>query len=214
MARNRDPFTLALASIRDRIQTGALAGGASVIVLEEAQRLRMSTTPIREALARLCGEGLVERATPGGYVALRLDAAAARDRYAMQHHYLHIAIDPDRRPHRPAPPAPRRGSVAPGQAVDALFSSVVSISGSRTLWDAFSRVSGQLAVLRRCEPVLFGDLEAEAEQLYCAYNGGLDAHFAAIVARYHDRRVEAAGVLTALSAGGCGVSRADQGSDS
>ena len=213
MARNRDPFTLAFASIRDRIQTGELAGGAPVIVLEEARRLRMSTTPVREALARLCGEGLVERAASGGYVALRLDAAAARDRYAMQHHYLHIAIDPDRQPHRPAPPAPRRVGAGPGPEVDALFNSVVSISGSTTLLDAFSRVSGQLAVLRGCEPLLFEDLEHEADSLYGAYVGGLDARFARAVAHYHDRRLQAVGALTALSAGGCGVSTAGQPSD-
>jgi hypothetical protein len=205
MARNRDPFTLAFASIRDHIQTGELAGGAPIIVIEEARRLQMSTTPVREALARLCGEGLVERATSGGYVALRLDAAAARDRYVMQHHYLHIAIDPDRQPHRPAPPAPSHAGTSPGLAVDALFNSVVSISGSTTLWDAFSRVSGQLAVLRGCEPFLFGDLKHEADSLYEAYSGGLDARFAQAVAHYHDRRLQAVGALTALSAGGCGV---------
>lgn len=45
MARNRDPFTQALSSLRERIHSGALPAGAPVIVQDEAGRLRLSTTP-------------------------------------------------------------------------------------------------------------------------------------------------------------------------
>lgn len=57
MARNRDPFTQALSSLRDRIQSGDLAGGTPVIVQDEARRLSLSTTPIREALRASAARG-------------------------------------------------------------------------------------------------------------------------------------------------------------
>jgi DNA-binding GntR family transcriptional regulator len=203
MARNRDPFTQALSSLRERIHSGALRGGSPVIVQDEAERLRLSTTPVREALARLSGEGLVERAASGGYVAIRIDASAARDRYAMQGHYLRIALDLNRRAlGRVRPPPPPFDADEPLAAVRHLFASIVCSAGNHVLWDAYQRVSGQLDVLRELEPRLFDDLGDEATALFAAYRENLAPEFEAIAARYHDRRVNAAGALAALVLGG------------
>ncbi|MDQ1193786.1 DNA-binding GntR family transcriptional regulator [Brevundimonas vesicularis] len=205
MARNRDPFTQALASLRDRIHSGALAGGAQVIVQDEAQRLRLSTTPVREALARLSGEGLVERAASGGYVTVRFDAAAARDRWAMHAQYVRIAVELNARALGALrPPAPPFEPDRPIVAADRLFSSLVCSAGNRVLWDAFRTVSGQLDLVRRYETVLFDDLGEEARGLYAAYSEAVTPAFAEAVGRYHDRRMGAAGALAALVFGGAG----------
>jgi len=199
MARNRDPFTQALSSLRERIQSGLLPGGAPVIVQDEARRLRLSTTPIREALARLSGEGLVERASSGGYVTLRLDAPAVRDRYAMQGQYLHFAIRLNRRAlGGSSPPAPDPDHDAPSLAVTRLFSSIVCSAGNQLLWEGYEKVSRQLEALRRLEPLLFEDLSAESEELYAAYARDLISAFPDVSDRFHERRVAAAGVLAAL----------------
>nr|WP_295237129.1 GntR family transcriptional regulator [uncultured Brevundimonas sp.] len=203
MARNRDPFTQAMASLRERLQSGALAGGSPVIVQDEAERLRLSTTPVREALARLSGEGLVERAASGGYVAVRLDAAAARDRWTMHGHYVRIAIEMN------------RGALGverlPGQAYDGgdpvaavsrLFTTLICSAGNPVLWDGFQKVSGQLDLLRRYEPILFKDLGDEAARLFAADHEQSDGGFEAVVRRYHERRIGAAGALAALVFGG------------
>lgn len=58
---------------------GVYAPGAPVVIIEEARRPGLSPMPIREALAWLCGEGLMERAPRAGYLAPRLDAALLRD---------------------------------------------------------------------------------------------------------------------------------------
>lgn len=203
MARNRDPFTQALSSLRERIHTGSLSGGAPIIVQDEAARLQLSTTPVREALARLSGEGLVERAPSGGYIATRLDATAARDRYAMHAHYVHIALDLTRNALGPLrPPVPRVIGHEPGLAVGRLFETLVCSAGNGVLWEAFERVCGQLDVLRRLEPRLFSDLDQEAADLYAAYADSAEARFQAAAARYHERRVGAAGALAALVCGG------------
>ncbi|WP_292059402.1 GntR family transcriptional regulator [Brevundimonas sp. UBA5936] len=203
MARNRDPFTQALASLRERIHSGSLAGGSPVIVQDEAQRLRLSTTPIREALARLSGEGLVERASSGGYVTLRLDATAARDRWAMHGHYVRIAFEVNLRALGALrPPAPPYEPGCPGSAVNRLFATIVCSAGNQVLWDGFQKVSGQLDLVRRHEATLFDDLRDEAMGLYAAYTEEVAPGFVASVGRYHDRRIGAAGALAALVFGG------------
>lgn len=212
MARNRDPFTQALASLRERIHSGALAGGAQVIVQDEAIRLRLSTTPVREALARLSGEGLVERAASGGYVTVRLDATAARDRWAMHGHYVRIAVELNGRALgsvRPPPPAFEPDH--PIAAANRLFSAIVFSAGNHVLWDAYQKVSGQLDLVRRYEADLFDDLGEEALGLYTAYAEAAAPRLATTVARYHDRRISAAGALAALVFGGgsAGMSAAE-----
>jgi DNA-binding GntR family transcriptional regulator len=209
MARNRDPFTQALASLRERIQSGALAGGAPVVVQDEAERLGLSTTPVREALARLSGEGLVERALSGGYVTLRLDATAARDRWAMHAYCVRIAVEFNARALGAfRPPAPPFEPGRPIVAANRLFSAIVCSAGNQVLWDAFRKVSGQLDLVRRYEAALFDDLSDEAMGLYAAYSEETAPVFAATVGRYHDRRIGAAGALAALVIGGAGSSGA------
>jgi DNA-binding FadR family transcriptional regulator len=199
MARNRDPFTQALSSLRERIHSGTLAGGSPVIVQDEAQRLRLSTTPVREALARLSGEGLVERASSGGYVTLRLDAAAARDRWTMHGHYVRIAVELNGRALGGLrPPAPPFEPSRPVAAANRLFAAIVCSAGNPVLWEAFQKVSGQLDLVRRHETALFDDLDEEATGLYAAYAAEVAPGFATTVERYHDRRIGAAGALAAL----------------
>lgn len=199
MARNRDPFTQALSSLRERITAGVLTGGSPVIVQDEAQRLRLSTTPVREALARLSGEGLVERASSGGYVTVRLDAAAARERYGMRSSYVRIAIDLNSealgsvRLPRPLPVGD-----TPGQAVSQLFKALVCSAGSQLLWDSFQKINGQLDLLSRFEGRLFNDLEQEAQFLCDVYERPGDGAFGEAACAYHRRRMSAAGALAAM----------------
>lgn len=200
MARNRDPFTQALSSLRDRIRSGELAGGRPVIVQDEARRLHLSTTPIREALARLSGEGLVERAPSGGYVSLRLDATTARDRYAMRGEYIRIALALNGAAlgHVRPPPPPFNPGL-PGPAVARLFATIVCSAGNHVLWTDFVRVTGQLEFLSSLEAALFDDLDREAQDLRAAYGAPGREAFANAVARFHARRVAAAGALTAVA---------------
>jgi GntR family transcriptional regulator of vanillate catabolism len=58
--------TKALFTLRDMIITGKLAAGARLVEAGLVERLRISRTPIRAALARLAEEGLLEK-TGGGY---------------------------------------------------------------------------------------------------------------------------------------------------
>jgi DNA-binding GntR family transcriptional regulator len=69
----------ALGFIRRAIVSGELAPGAAVKDVELANRMGLSRTPVREALARLADEGLIET-KPHSYTRVTpLDAQAVRD---------------------------------------------------------------------------------------------------------------------------------------
>ena len=57
----------AYATVRRWIADGAIVPGSSLREVELAEKLRISRTPVREALRRLQAEGLVQRDPRGGY---------------------------------------------------------------------------------------------------------------------------------------------------
>ena len=57
-----EPFHVALATLRERLRTGVYRPGVRITAVDLADELRLSNTPVREALARPAGEGLVGRA--------------------------------------------------------------------------------------------------------------------------------------------------------
>ncbi|WP_336644427.1 GntR family transcriptional regulator [Microbacterium sp. USHLN186] len=68
----------AYAALLDEIQSGALAPGSVLAEVEQATRLGVSRTPLREALRRLAADGLVVQQSPRVTVVAGLDAADIR----------------------------------------------------------------------------------------------------------------------------------------
>lgn len=60
--------TRAMIELRQRIFNGTLAGGTRLLEVPLAEELGISRTPVREAMARLVEEGLLERARGRGFV--------------------------------------------------------------------------------------------------------------------------------------------------
>jgi len=58
----------ALIELRKRILSGELSGGMRLFEVPLAEQLKISRTPVREALLRLAEEGLLERVRSGGFV--------------------------------------------------------------------------------------------------------------------------------------------------
>jgi DNA-binding GntR family transcriptional regulator len=63
----------AYAALLDQIQSGALAPGAVLGEVEQAARLGVSRTPLREALSRLAADGLVAQQSPRVTVVTDID---------------------------------------------------------------------------------------------------------------------------------------------
>lgn len=189
VAKARDPFLLALGSVRDRAELGCYAPGEPIVIIEEARRLKLSTTPVREALAWLCGEGLIERGPAGGFLAPRLDAAMIRSRHGFRLLCLTTSLDmtadlADRAPYR-------REIEDPLLDLGHMLERLVRRAGNPVLANAFGRVGRQLAMLRNAEARVFGNLETEAAAILTAANGDLGKR----IEDYHHRRMEAATLL-------------------
>lgn len=197
MARSRDPFNQALSDLEAGITSGRLRAGGQVIVAEEAARMRLSITPVREALARLNGEGLVERAPGGGYLVVRLESADASDGYRLLERQVLLALTltgpaPGGHINKPL------SSVAafPHTAAAYLFDRIVRGSGNRMLSACHSLVQRRLAPLARAEQRVFGDAEDEADQLYRA---AFRPDFGTAIEAYFERRVRSASLLVRVA---------------
>jgi len=68
----------AYATLLDEIQSGALPAGAVVAEAEQAARLGVSRTPMREALRRLAADGLIVQQSPRVTVVAGIDKADIR----------------------------------------------------------------------------------------------------------------------------------------
>lgn len=162
-----EPFHVALSALRERLQSGALPPGARATAVDLADELGLSTTPVREALSRLTGEGVLEDRRGQGYFVRRLGAADIADLYRMSLALLLIALEP-RRLARMAPAGEAveedNGLADPVASVETLFRDWVAATGGRLLYTAFRVVQIQLGPVRRVEGQML-DLSAEARTL-------------------------------------------------
>lgn len=191
----RDPYGAAVAAIRQRMRSGRLVQGEQLMASELSRDLGLGLTPIREALARLAGEDLVEERRGAGYFARRLDAVDLVELYDLQVAYLAAAL-PTRRPSRrgseAAPTAPVTPPAAPDQleVVEGVFLEFVSASRNQALLRAHLRLADQLAPARRTEPEVLEDDPAEWAGLLALVSDGVSP--ADFIQAYHARRSQAA----------------------
>ena len=71
-------------ALLEEIQSGSLAAGTVLAEVEQAERLGVSRTPLREALRRLTADGLVEQLSPRITVVAAIDADDIRDLFALR----------------------------------------------------------------------------------------------------------------------------------
>jgi hypothetical protein len=190
-AGRAEPFGLALQALRERLRVGDFVPGERIRAVALAEELRLSATPVREALARLAGEGLVEDRRGEGYFVGALSGVEIADLYRLQLAHLRVALDP----HRPAPGqrrAPTPMALDPVAAVEQLFLGWVLQTGGRALGSSYRTIMVRLGPARRKEPLLFGDLAEEAARLATLASGaGAPAGRRQLVS-FHRRRVAAA----------------------
>lgn len=193
MTRRPDPFLMALESLKARVESGAFAPGAAIVIIDEAKRLRLSPTPIREALAWLSGYGLIERAPTGGYLMRRLDPARVRDEMTFRLLCLRIGLNGAGQVHGLGPKAAMGGSHQ--QALHDQMVRAVRGTGNGALVEAYDRVSSLLAQLAVAEQRLFQDLEAEAQAIVTLFEAPAGSGLPEALAAYHQRRIDAAALL-------------------
>lgn len=187
--KRTETFLLALRELRARLAAGAYSSDTRFAAAELAPELGLSATPVREALSRLAGEGLLEDRRGEGFFLRRLSAGDVASLYRLHESHVRIATEmaPAAEPGVGTDVADDAGALV---AADALFLDWVVAAGSRVLTQSFVRVQHQLARVRRLESLVFNDLVPEHRSLREAG--------AARVRAFHTRRVRRAARLAEL----------------
>ena len=173
MAQNHEQFAVVLAGLRERLRTGLGVRGEPLIVNDLAGALGVSATPVREALAQLAGEGLIEDRRRRGYYAWRVDTSDLEDLYRAQELLTMTALaDLTRQTRRAAAPALEGAptshmDLAPLSRADdgaeavlfweALTWRMAKEAGHRFFLNAQQRLSDRLAPARQLEPAVLDE---------------------------------------------------------
>lgn len=203
----RDPFGVAVGAIRTRLRSGRLVQGEQLMARDLARELRLSATPVREALSRLAGEGLLEDRRGAGYFAWRLDAVDLVELYDLQCGYLRMALNRSREAPPLAEPAPVREPIVqdPVAEIEAALAQLVLRGRSLALQRAHALLADRLAPARRIEAHVLGDPGPECAVLSAALAADDIGDLMALIDRYGAVRRQAAPELVAVMRSGAGA---------
>lgn len=169
-----------------------------------ARNLRLSATPVREALSRLAGEGLVEDRRGTGFFAWRLDAVDLVELYDLQATYLTTALESanwsqfmslaNANDTLEVPAFPRE---APAVRLEAVFAILVAQARSAALARAHGLLADRLAPSRYAEPAVLSDINGELAILERAVVMSDRPTILETLSDYHRRRTHQAPQIVA-----------------
>lgn len=181
----RDPYGVALTTLRRLSQERSFAPGEALVVTELAEKIGLSPTPVREALACLAGEGLIDRRKGKGYTYPADPAPILLDLYALQRAYVHAALTLY---FSGSSGLQKMAPLVPGPLASAdIFAAAVAQSGNAALIDAHRRVAQRLSIPDQADRALDPGLERLFQEMANAMGDGLrdrllrlvDDHYAA-----------------------------------
>lgn len=149
-----------------RLKSDILSGSIPVGPLDIrilGDRLRMSVTPVREALARLHAERLVRLAPHQGYVVATPSARRLEHLYELSNSLVHLSLERASRSRRPKAGITRALLLAGSYASDltALITDIAAAQPNGALAETLLWLNDQLYAARRYEPQLFTSAESE-----------------------------------------------------
>jgi len=183
---SRDPYGVALRALRQLAAERHFAPGEALVITELADRLGLSPTPLREALACLAGEGLIVRQKGKGYVYPADPAPILLDLYGLQRAYVHSALTL----YFTGAGALQKAGSRVGDDPDAadVYGAVVGQSGNAALIDAHERVSRRLAAPERLDRSLDPETAALIGRMAAAIREGVSDGLLALVDMHHRSR--------------------------
>lgn len=159
-----------------------------------AERLGASTTPIREALNRLTGDGLIETRQGSGFYLALPDVVTLKDLYTWTGDLAQVALR-----QRSAPSLtgltidPQRTDYADRSA--SLFQALARLSDNNEYRDAMTRANARLHPFRIAEPEVLTDTAQELGALETATQRGDAAVLRRLLASYVRRRSRHASMI-------------------
>lgn len=149
--KERDAYQLAVSALVERIGAADAGWGAPLVVTDVAGDLGLSPTPVREALARLAGEGVIEHRPGRGYFTPSPAVEDIAELYRLHRRLVLWALE-----------IPAFGTVGPrplpegSGGLEQSFARLVDAAGDGLLSRTFRRTLLQLRPVRAMEERLFG----------------------------------------------------------
>lgn len=205
MVRKRpDSFTIALETIRKELRAGIHAPSTRLTASDIAVRLGLSPTPVREALSRLVGEGLLhERRGQGAFVP-RLQEHDVVALFRLQMELLLVACEGafSSISHMAAEPlaevlSPPSSAESRSMAGERLMRTLAALA-SPALARELMRLQDQLAPIRALEDRLVEAPANEVAQLSRAISQRDPDQVRSQLRAFFSRRIAAAPQLTRL----------------
>jgi DNA-binding GntR family transcriptional regulator len=161
MVRKRaDSFRIALQSLRGDLRAGRHPPGARLTANDIAAHLALSPTPVREALSRLAGEGLLQDRRGQGYFVPRLQERDIIALFQLQRDLMLIACEGDLAGSaglQAARVAGASGEISAIEAVsDEQLMRTIAAAASPALVRHLARLQDQLAPVRALETLVLG----------------------------------------------------------
>ncbi|OYW46615.1 MAG: hypothetical protein B7Z33_03215 [Sphingomonadales bacterium 12-68-11] len=185
-------------ALREQLGAGRFAPGQHLEPAVLSQDLNASITPVRDALHRLAGEGLVDTARGEGFRIPRLTEMGLRHLYRWNAVLLDLAA----RGRADAPWPSRERTVPPTSAAavdltERLFLAVAARAGNPEVSAAVERINARLRPVRHVEFALELGPDDELDLLEQWLDGEADLPFRRALAAYHRRRERAVGDIVA-----------------
>lgn len=194
--RTRDLFGDAMGATWRVCLSEPVRAGDPLVVQDIAGAARLSATPVREALAWLAGQGLVERRVGRGYFMPDPSVEEVKQLYDLHRRYLLWALENPRAPGR-LEPVPEAGDLE--ERAHWLFRCVAAASGNVILAEAQGRAAARLCLLRRAERRVCPPDAAALARAEDAIFAGRAAAVRQFVDRHHEAKIgKAAEICGAL----------------
>ncbi len=180
--------------LKRQLREGTRPPGTPLEPAVIGDELGTSFTPVRDALHRLVGEGMVENPLHNGFAVPRLSEQALRDLYAWNGDVLTLAATRVRAPIELAvdPSASAAAQTA------ALFRQIAVATGNSEHVRAVERLNERLGPYRRIEDRIFTNAEDERLAICALAAEASRSPLNRALARYHKRRIAAAGGTLAV----------------
>lgn len=182
-------------ALKEQLGTARHAAGQSLEPAALSLDLNASITPVRDALHRLVGEGLVEAPRGDGFRAPLVTEVGLRYLYRWNGALLELAV---RSRHAGRSPEPEVSAGAhPVESTERLFLAIAAWTGNPEHGAAIARLNDRLRPIRWTEAALTAGLGDELETIADLIRGGTPSVLRRSLAAYHRRRDRLTGEIVA-----------------
>lgn len=191
--RPRDPYQMALSALAGFAGEGRFGSGMPLVITALAQELGLSPTPVREALARLAGEGVIEHWPGRGYFAPVLETVDIVELYEYHQRLLLWAIET---PAERSLQRPGSEGASVADRLEHVFAWATGRSGNRVLIRAQRLVAARLRPVRAVEATVAAVTADQVDRLERLVEASQCSELRDAVIVYHEGRLDVAASIS------------------